>query len=309
MSISVMKEGEVMGRGIKNPKLEARTRARAKAAAGNGAPVVILGAGPAGLLAAHAVVLAGGEPVIFSAPGEDGTPVKSELSGAIFLHEPIPDLTSANPDGLIRFVKVGTREGYALKVYGSRFAPCSWDRFDEGERVAWALQPVYEDLWDRYSGNIVPIRLDHELAQALVADFPSIVSTVPAPAICETKADGNKRHSFASRPIWIADGVTAATLAMKDVMKADNLIAYDGTHPQFTTRYRASIIFGHESTEFAGETPDARIGMKVMRPTECDCHPEIVRAGRWGEWKPGVLAHHAFQKVWEMMFSEYEGAN
>jgi hypothetical protein len=312
MSISVMKEGELMGRGIKNRDLEARTRARAKAAAANGSPVVVLGAGPAGLLAAHAVALAGGDPVIFSAPDDAGAPVKSELSGAIFLHEPIPDVTTAAPDGLIHFAKVGSREAYAWKVYGSRFAPCSWDKFDEGDRPAWALQPVYDDLWKRYSDKIVPLKLDHESVKELIENFPSIVSTIPAPALCKVREDGRKSHSFASRTIWITDVASDATHVMRDISRsqtgADSVIVYDGIAGAAYSRYRSSIIFGNESTEYADEYPGARTGMKVMRPTECSCHPEIVRAGRWGKWTPGVLVHHAFRDVWDRMFTDHEEA-
>lgn len=295
-----------MGRGIVNRDLEARTRARAKAVGSLDAPVVVLGAGPAGLLAAHAVALAGGQPVIYSAPGPDGEAARSEISGATFLHEPIPDLTSAAPDGAIHFVKVGTREGYAYKVYGSRFAPCSWDKFDEGQRPAWALQPVYEDLWERYSGNIVPMKLDGETLDEIIENFPSIVSTIPAHVLCERTEDGKKLHSFSSRPIWITNHVSSATHVIKETRKADNVIVYDGVPGAIGGRYRASVIFGHESTEFAEETPAAVIGMKILRPTECDCRSEIVRAGRWGSWTPGVLVHHAFKTVWERMFTDHE---
>lgn len=311
-----MKEGEVMGRGIKNPKLDARVRARAKAAARNASPVVVLGAGPAGLLAAHAVALAGGEPVIFSAPGEDGQAVKSPMNGAIYLHEAIPDATTAKPDGMIRFAKVGKREDYALKLYGSRYAPCSWDKFDEGDYPAWALQPVYDDLWNRYSGNIVPITLDRELIQALIADFPSIVSTVPAHVLCEKNEDGTTIHPFERKSIWVTPTASDATRTMAAVAEVDNIIVYDGTNWQqsIAGRYRSSIIFGTESTEFSRWEPElnrygAVHGMKITRATSCDCCPEIVRAGRWGSWTPGVLVHHAFKKVWDLMFNEYEGVN
>lgn len=63
--------------------------------------------------------------------------------------------------------------------------------------------------------------------------------------------------------------------------------------------YRSSDLFGVKSTEFASAPPllagqKLREGMKVL-PTDCDCFPNIVRAGRWGRWKPGVLLHHAFE--------------
>lgn len=305
MSISVMQEGEVMGRGIKAPLIEARTRARLKGAARDESPIVILGAGPAGLLAAHAVALAGGNPVIFSSPDPEspGRPAKSPMNGAIFLHEPIPDITSAEPDGQIHFAKVGSRNAYAYKLYGSRFAPCSWDRFDEGLRPAWALQPVYDELWKRYEPSVIPMDLDAEAVGELHDSFVSMVSTIPAHVLCSRRNE----HEFPSRKIWVEPTASEATHVLARTLGVDNIIVYDGVREAMSARYRSSIIFGEEATEYARFKPGAIEGTKVVRRTNCDCLPEIVRAGRWGCWEPGVLVNHAFKKVWDMMFNEFEG--
>jgi hypothetical protein len=308
MSISVMQEGEVMGKGVSG-NVEARTRARLKAADAYATPIVILGAGPAGLLAAHAVALAGGTPVIFSKPSSlyHGECEKSPMAGAIYLHKPIPDITSAEPDGEIQFVKVGSREGYALKVYYSRFAACSWDKFDEGKVPAWALRPVYEDLWDRYKPQMVPMDLNHEVVAELVENFVSVVNTIPGHQICERKEDDTTIHSFPRRSIWIEPSASPATHVLKETYHAENVIAYDGVHPEVSARYRASIIFGEESTEYVRPQKGAQRGIKITTATDCDCFPEVTRAGRWGCWRPGVLVHHSFERVWNLMFNEFEG--
>ena len=82
--------------------------------------VAVLGSGPAGLLAAHACVQQGVEPKIYSLKE------KSLMFGAMYLHEPIPDLNDPDrPDHDIMIVKEGTREGYAKNVYGDKNVMCA----------------------------------------------------------------------------------------------------------------------------------------------------------------------------------------
>jgi hypothetical protein len=298
MSIAVMGEGDVMGRGVPpNRKMEATVRARLR----NVAPdmVAVLGSGPSGLLAAHAVALAGKTPVVISAPGPDGAPIRSEIGPATYLHRPIPDLTGPEPDGMIRFIKVGTAQGYAAKVYGNRDHSTSWEKFDEGEQPAWNLSPRYDELWRRYYDQIIPMAVGAEMVGEFLDEFGAVVSTIPGYAICEHDGD---THSFPFRTVWTTDQFTFHD-------DRDPIMVYDGHEeaPGSWGRFRSSRIFGKVSTEYANRVPGAQVGVKVL-PTNCDCHPEVVRAGRWGEWKPGVLVHHAFEKVWGLMFDNFEGS-
>ncbi len=278
-----------------------------------GHAVAIFGAGPAGLLAAHAVALAGRTPLIFSASANEGYGVeKSKISGATYLHAPIPDVTRAVPDNQVRFKKIGTQGGYAQKVYGDRNATCSWDKFeDDTLRDAWSLSQVYDDLWERYRSQIVPYELNFEAAEAMIDLYPLVVSTIPAPALCQGKC------KFESRSVWIEP-----THREFCEQIGDPVVIYNGLS-EF--RYsRTSLLFGHGATEWP-ELPEryedkpgrydpdsAREDdwVEGTKPTanHCDCLPEIVRAGRFGEWKPGVLTHHAFEKVWGLMFDAFEGA-
>jgi hypothetical protein len=297
MSISIMDEGDTMGRGIPpSRKLLARIRNR-----GERQPeaVAVLGAGPAGLLAAHAIELAGRVPAIFSNPDAPTSPTvaKSSIGPATYLHEAIPDLTSAEPDAMITFVKKGTRAGYAKKVYGDPRADCSWDKFEEGEYPAWSLGAAYDDLWSRFESRLIPATIDAPLLREILDDFGMVVSSIPPYATCEA----GRQHRFPERAIWVRDEFTFHD-------GRDPIIVYDGQVGGLADRYRASQIFGQASTEYASDPGlGARKGYKVL-PTTCDCHPEVVRVGRFGEWKPGVLTHHAFRKVWDLMFDSFEGA-
>lgn len=239
------------------------------------AEVAIIGCGPAGMLAAHAVVRAGHTPVIFSKTVE-----RSPHARAVFLHHAIPDLTADEPDGQILFHKVGNGHGYAQKVYGDPEAPTSWEKFDAGHIDAWALAPVYADLWCRYSGMVKQMEAGPDEITALLDAAPVVINTAPLPDLCN-----DDKHVFPSRPIWIRDDLP------HEVLSLTNTMMYSGQpHHDW---YRCSDLFGTTSTEFAGEQEGARKGIKVL-PTSCDCHPAMFRAGRWGRWTPGVLLHHAY---------------
>jgi hypothetical protein len=260
------------------------------------ADVLILGCGPAGLMAAQAVWSMGGLPHIVSIK------VKSELQGAQYLHEPIPGVTGA-PDGVITTLRRGTREGYATKVYGDPTLPCSWDDQVE-EREVWDLRRAYQTLWDRYQSFIIDAEIKRRNLAEFAHNWPLVISTIPATRLCAPAwgrmMEGLDHHEFGWKSMYTID------YASHEV--ADNTVLYSGA-PEHSW-YRASRVFGYASTEwtappqmFGGAylTPERDLprifplkkGIKVMGTT-CDCFPKIKRAGRFGTWRKGYLTHHAY---------------
>lgn len=237
----------------------------------------VLGCGPAGLLAAHTLEREGIKSIIYSA-----AKVPSYISGAQYLHEPIPGLTNKEPDAFLKYFKVGTREGYATKVYGSPDAPCSWDHFPEGEVPAWSLRDVYSKLWERYQNQIATVWLEGGAVEMMAKRTPIVVSTIPLTAICRSLT-----HSFQGASVWIQKAPNR---------KHQNSITYNGD--PMTGWYRSSTIDGEGFCEYGYEVEGAVKGVKPTFNT-CDCHPEVIRAGRFGSWTKGVLVHDVIKTVSE----------
>jgi hypothetical protein len=265
------------------------------------ANVLILGCGPSGLLAAHAVERLGGEPVIMSRK------TKSVLPGAQYLHEPIPDLHDPRePDGVIRTIRRGTAEGYASKVYGCPDAPTSWGLAPE-ETAAWDLRATYDLLWYRYQDRIEDTEITREdlwqFSRSL--DFDLVISSIWAPSLCAPEwrrpTEGIGDHRFEHEKMYVIDWAPPEV--------EDNTVLYSGDPDH--EWYRCSRVFGHASSEATNHSldgsigylqPDARradtllrvkTGIKVVGTT-CDCFPQIKRVGRYGTWRRGYLTHHAF---------------
>lgn len=259
----------------------------------NGMRICILGCGPAGLLAAYAAAQRGATVSIISRK------IKSSIPGAVFLHEPILGLTAPTPEDVVRFIKHGTKEGYAAKVYGKWDADCSWDLFSEGERPAWSMFDLYNKLWNVFEAiiedSIINVEKMHEIMRA---KFDVIVSTIPAPFICY-----NNDHIFDSQGIYVLDKTADPSL--------DNGIVYNGS---FTDHwYRTSKLFGSEATESA--TPFESNFIKDLKAkqssgykplwTNCNCYPEVDRIGRFGRWEKGILVHHAYKQTVQLL-EEYK---
>src|SRR4051812_39938970 len=87
------------------------------------AEIAILGCGPAGIISAHAVRQSGHKPVILSSKQ------KSRIPGSQYLHQAIPDLTAVYPENTVQYVRMGTAEGYAYKVYGDSNRYTGWDNY------------------------------------------------------------------------------------------------------------------------------------------------------------------------------------
>jgi len=251
--------------------------------------VAILGCGPAGLIAAHSAVTAGHDVTVISHKR------RSPTFGAMFLHEPIPDISPKNPEMEIEVTKTGTREGYAEKVYGDPNVPVSWDRFNGGPTSAWSLRYAYGKLWDLYSDLIQDLPLTPQTVSQIVG-YDMIFSTIPATALCL-----DWRHKFDKVTIMVIHTPTK---------REGNSMWYNGSIFNGAPKwYRYSCINSYESWEFSKSlapevvrTEEIARGLRInqgIKPlrTTCDCHPEIVRLGRFGKWDKNVFTHHGYQEV------------
>lgn len=244
--------------------------------------IAILGCGPAGLLAAHASSTYTDEVHVYSVKE------KSQMPGAQYCHQAIPGITDPQADTYIKFRKVGTREGYAEKVYGDPQHPVSWDKFEDGSfHPAWSMKDVYDKLWGKYEHLVHEFRVEWDDVDRMVSatafgDRPwdIIFSSIPRPHLC------HGGHKFEKADVWIAPH------CWRDV--GEDEVVYNG-EPNVPW-YRSSSIFGHDSTEFARS--GAGGAKKGMKPTghNCNCfNGAITHIGRFGKWEKGVLITHAFQ--------------
>lgn len=253
----------------------------------------ILGCGPSGLLAAHACELNGIEPVIFSRD------VPSQLGGAQFSHIAIPGITDPDDAFKLTYRLNGSPDVYRKKVYGDTPVPfVSFEGVSDGQVVeAWSLRRIYEQLWDRFSGRIINTMFDPERAEQFEGwPFGPVFTSLPAPVICRASVDMDVNHGFRSQPVRILNQALDSSIS-------DNTIIYDGT--QEHSWYRMSMIDGVGGTEWGGSgaVPPGIELKTVMKPieTNCNCHPRLIRIGRFGTWKKGILTMHAFGMVMDTL--------
>lgn len=257
--------------------------------------VAILGCGPAGLFAAHAAHQAGAEFTIFSKAR------KSFMRGAQYLHKPIPGLSGESFD--VTYELWGSVEGYRHKVYGEMEDILVSPETLVGTSPAWDIREAYDKAWDLYGeDNVVPVDFEsgHDSAflDNMSADYDVVISSIPAWLMCR-----NPHHIFASTAVWATEGLKRPKeMGFHDSdgkTLRDNLVVCSGDSQDWW--YRQSRIHGWENTEFPlDRQPVERDGVrvhKVVKPvrTDCDCHPDIVRIGRYGKWQKGVLTHHAYE--------------
>lgn len=261
--------------------------------------IAILGTGPAGLLAAHACKLAGLPFSLFSVNDKP-----SVIGGAQFLHKPIYGIHDAEPDATLRYTVVGHPDTYKKKVYGDEPVPfVSMSNVTDGQmQNAWNMTKTYEMLWEEIAGggrsvNVMQVGPKDIFDWVEGDKWRHIISTVPRPALCLAHAGlVNEKHRFTVQAIRVMPGVSVLGDGF------DNTVIYDGT-PN-TSWYRTSRIFGVGGTEWGSGAPEKlpyeEPIVTIQKPisSTCQCWDgRVVFAGRYGQWKKGVLAHEAFYET------------
>jgi alanine dehydrogenase/PNT-like protein len=228
--------------------------------------VIVIGAGPAGLAAAHAATGLGAS-VRIIAPR-----VKTPQHGPLLIQRPIPGINVDHPDGTIHQLVIGgSILDYRYKLYGDINIGINGDILQPAYH-AWRHQETYDALWLMYSGRIVDRKVNPQELALLHVDADLVVSTANASLLC------THDHSFLSARVAISPKAEFPRQPYNTIIfNADPDVPW----------VRSSNIFGNTVTEWGMEADlpsDARIIEKPIS-TDCVCYPHVLRTGRFGAWK------------------------
>jgi Glucose inhibited division protein A len=253
--------------------------------------VIVIGAGPAGLAAAHAA--AGLDCKVRIIAPKKKTPQR----GPIFLQRPIPGISTDHPQGYIRQIVIGgSILDYKMKLYGDVNVSVTSDGILREGIHTWCVREAYDTMWRMYEHLIENKELDPSEVKFLKADL--VVSTAPVPRLCLRPAwigRWNNSHRFESVPV-------ALYFVSSYPRQPDNTIIYNAREEPLWVR--SSCVFGNETTEYKVEdtkNPDLIIHKPLS--TNCDCHPHVLRAGRFGEWSNMAWIDSAYYKTRTAIYS------
>lgn len=250
---------------------------------------LVLGCGPAGLMAAHALTLDGHDVIVVSKKR------KSEMYGAQYLHMPIPGMTD-KPGVEISYTLQGTAMEYRRKVYGDgSLAKGQKVSVDEltGSHMGWDIRSTYDNLWDRYGDDV-----QHEedidatyVRVAMEALKPDVVfCTIPGHAICEDL----ETHSFIYEEVYAIGDAPERGIFCPVIVEPNTVVCNGEPAPAW---YRAANVFSRKTAEWPVQSkpPISNVTL-IQKPlrTTCTCLPDVVRLGRFGKWQKGILSHEAF---------------
>lgn len=258
--------------------------------------VAILGAGPAGLLAAETAAQMGANVSVYSVAN------KSILHGAQYLHRPPPEGIKAQAFR-IQYKLWGKSIDYRRKVYGDAwFGEVSPDRLVQ-DHYGWDIRQAYDTLWDLWEDRITHFRFNSfDQANAFIGfdRYDHVFSSVPRPI---WSIGGEKYHS---QDIW-AVGRPAHESPVSNL--DDYTVICNGL--EAPSWYRASNIAGHVTLEWpylgdgSRQKPIIPGVVRVRKPLSYQANPamqnladqRLIHIGRYGEWQKGVLTSDAMTRV------------
>lgn len=247
--------------------------------------VAILGCGPAGLVAAQAALSTNKAYVeIFSKK------VPSQLYGSQYLHAPIPGIFSGYPVDVSYQLRGGTHREYQEKVYGDNPHVKSVSTEDlEQDHQAWDIREMYRNLWERWEPFITDTTINPDTVKPIIAGYDLVVSTLHRFSLC------TEGHTFDGEEIWAAGSTPDRELPYRT--PANSIICDASSDIAW---YRLSNVFGYTTVEWPiGRKPPIPGLAKVVKPVwhNCDCLPEVLHVGRYGEWRKGALVHEVYPQV------------
>ena len=258
--------------------------------------VAIIGAGPAGLLAAWGAATSGAEVRIFD---PNPAPLPDRILGLQYLHElcglPVEEVRKLelwyqiipnNPEGGA-FIRPQLRRAYNFKLGRPLEEVNSTSHITAGPGHVYSLKDAYTFLHHQFRYDILTRAVTwDEINGELSKDFDIVINTAPLDKLLPQLV-------WPTRDAWIQFSLP------DDVEVLENTCVYnlDVQVPW----YRATNLDGSVSTEMLypeGQLDvPGRLLRKVVKPDHIigPFRPNVYLAGRWGSWNPHALTSDAYR--------------
>lgn len=256
--------------------------------------IAILGCGPAGLMAAHAIhQVRTSDPIEVTVLSRKE---KSPLHGCQYLHRPIPGMTPRTEQHVSYRLR-GDVADYRFKVYGNESVGSVSPEDLIGEHTAWDLRATYDNLWSTYEHLIQDVHLDPTNLENVVLGADLTINSIPRPMLCKWG------HTFRYASIIAAGEAPSIGVRLDNMFQCpDNMVICNAEDSP--SWYRMARVFGHMTIEWPGQVEQVPIttATTVKKPLEHNCtcwQPSqgVMHVGRYGKWEKGVLSHTAYFDV------------
>ena len=256
-------------------------------------PVLVLGAGPSGMMAAHAVAQQGLTPRIV-----DRNPDRTRRSsGVYYLHS---DCGLALRVTLLRQRLVGNvgmsvaqlTNAYAEKVYGREVESRSvLEVLGQSEVGVYNASEALEHLWDMYGGLVEVGEIQGlEDARYAAGSGGKVISTIPARVLFPQRV-----YSSVQANVHVSEAPVADAFVYYNVSPAIPWYRCAAVFGVFTAEYPEAYV----SEGRAGEWRRVTKVIGTDRPL-----PEydwLISTGRYGAWNKGFLTDTVYSHVSEQL--------
>jgi hypothetical protein len=205
------------------------------------------------------------------------------------LHRPIPGINTEQPDGYVRQLVIGgSILDYRLKTYGDVNIAINGDVLEPGFHT-WPVRLAYDRMWDLYEKIIEDRFVFPGDVASLCKESDLVINTAPIKNLCLD----TRKHLFLSFPV-------ALKFEYSYPSQPANTVIYNA---RGDIRWvRSSRIFQDEVTEYriedclASSSDPVEPDLVIHKPlsTTCNCHPKMLRTGRFGKWHNETWIDHAY---------------
>lgn len=268
--------------------------------------VFVLGAGPDGLLAAHAAAMSGHEVSILASSSD-----KEVIIGNPVLTSPIPQVAEGDPLKIL-LMRDGHAESIRRKANVSGafvLSPRDQDYHkgysERGLLRAWSLRDAYNKLWEKFSPYLgLNEHMNADFVSSLVeSDADVVISSLSAQLLCREPS-----HSFLYDEILRADAehFVRATLSHRIPAEYDGIFSLNDEKD--VSWFGASLINGNSDLRWPKSANPCYVPrneqqvVKYPAITTCDCFPMVVKVGQKGRWQSrGFLVDRVFSDMLSML--------
>lgn len=217
-----------------------------------------------------------------------GPGIMSKLRGPVLLQRPIPGITLTHPDGFIEQIVIGGNIlDYRRKLYHDVNISINGDVLEKGYH-AWRMEDTYAALWENYSDRIRQEHVSPESLEGLAQEYGLVINTAPAREFCTDSS-----HIFVGKTVLLTWDTQIEDQRLNTIyFNADESVPW----------VRSSNVFGNVVTEWPEEV--APLGAHpIYKPisTTCDCHPNVLRTGRFGSWRNETWVDTAYYATREAL--------